>query len=147
MVRPAVILLAVVALASTGCMSRRDTTLTEAQARSSRPQSSLKREIVGYQQIWAQGHGKVGYLITYDVSQGPDKPVTLFFVEDLENVEKGWVTPDGQGMKFHTPETAVASAHRAAFLEVPLPQDDLENQVRRIFDLDPTTPLSFYAGR
>jgi hypothetical protein len=142
--RTTAVLLAVAVLAAPGCASRKEV----ATPRTPPPiKSDLRREIVGYQQIWAEGKGKVGYLITYEVSRGPDTPVTMFFVENPENKEMGWVGPDGNGSRYYTPQDSLVSAKRATFEEIPLPQDDLENQVRRILSLDPKAQLAFYNGR
>ncbi|MHC4923633.1 MAG: hypothetical protein ACYTG4_06080 [Planctomycetota bacterium] len=103
--------------------------------------AALQREVTEFQTVWARGVGMVGYVKTYMVSNPPDAPVELHFVEDMDFREMGWITNSGKGERYQYLEEKQASAHRAAFKRVELPVDTLENQVRRIFGLDPLTDI------
>ncbi len=112
------------------------------EARLRKKETPLRREIRDYRVVYARGMGKIGYLLTYSVSRGPDSPVTMYFAEDLGNREVGWVGEDGQGERWdYTPERESA-ARKEPFRAETLPKDDLEHQVRRIFGLDPLAEIA-----
>lgn len=92
------------------------------------------------QVIWTRG-GKLGYLDTYDVSERNQTAVTLHYVEDLDFRKMGWIADDGQGERFAYPESRLGEAKRTVFERVPLPKDALENQIRRILQVDPKTEI------
>jgi hypothetical protein len=102
----------------------------------------IRREIVGYRTVWLRGSGKVGFVKTYAVSEGTAAPVVIHFCEDTENVERGWVGDDGQGVKYAALENRTGAARREAFDAQDLPVDSLENQVRRILGLDPLADIA-----
>ncbi|MCK6479960.1 MAG: hypothetical protein HUU06_14075 [Planctomycetaceae bacterium] len=99
------------------------------------------------QVVWTRG-GKLGYLKTYDAratdAQGrPGPVVAIHYVEDLEFRQVGWIANDGQAERYAYPPKAEAEARRVVFDRVPLPPGSLEDQVKRILQVEPTTELAF----
>ncbi len=98
------------------------------------------------QVVWTRG-GKLGFLKTYDMAaknqdgrMGPR--VTIHYVEDVDFRRLGWIANDGQAERFDYPVTAEAEAKRVIFDRVPLPPGSIEDQVRRIFQVEPTTEIA-----
>lgn len=98
--------------------------------------------IKDFKVVWTRG-GKLGYLKTYDVSEPGQPKVRIHYVEDVDFRQVGWVADDGQGERFDYPAAAIGEAKRAVFDRIALPVDTIENQVRRIFQVDPETDLAF----
>jgi hypothetical protein len=94
-----------------------------------------------YQVIWTRG-GKLGYLKTFAVAKADESAVTLHTVEDLEFRQRGWIANDGQAERFDYGPDRVREAYRAPFERTVLPLDTLENQIRRIFEIDPLTEIA-----
>jgi hypothetical protein len=94
-----------------------------------------------YQVVWTRG-GKVGYVRTFAVSKPNEPTVDLHYVCGLDFVDMGWVAGDGQAERFVYPEEKIREAKRTSFERETLPADTLENQVRRLLSLAPTTEIA-----
>jgi hypothetical protein len=134
----AAVLLLSAAAAAAGCGSTKDPAPGAAPSAADAPVRKIKASRV----IWTRG-GKVGYLQTYDMAPAGGSPVEIHYAEDLDFRERGWVANDGQGVMFRYPEDEIREAFRAPFFEDPLPTDTIENNVKRIFGLDPRTEIAF----
>jgi len=130
-----------VGFGAAGCRSAKTTPGGTAPASSAKEKTPLRRDIQEYRVIWTRG-GKLGYLKTYAYSRGPDTPVRVHEVENLENRQVGWITDSGEGERFDFLDPSKRASRRVEFERVPLPTDTMENQVRRIFSLDPLTEIA-----
>lgn len=103
--------------------------------------NTVDMKLRNYQVIWTRG-GKLGYLKTFDVSRPEEKPVRLHYVSDLEFRDVGWVADDGQAERFDYMNPETREARRTTFDRVPLPIDTIENNIKRIFLVDPTLEIA-----
>jgi len=113
----------------------------KAPGESDNPTAALDRQTKAVRVIWTRG-GKLGYIYTYDVAQAGDTPVEMHEVEDLEFRMVGWIANDGHAGRYEYPADKIREAQREPFTVVELPLDTLENQVRRILQVDPQTPIA-----
>jgi hypothetical protein len=135
--------LLLLAVLSAACASRKgDAAPGSAHESPASRRQELRREIVGYRTVWLRGSGKIGFVKSYAVSEGTAEPVVIHFCEDVDNIERGWVGDDGQGVKYASLENRTGAARREAFDAQDLPVDSLENQVRRILGLDPLADIA-----
>ncbi len=142
--RPSALLAVALALGAMGCQSRGEMAASRdgSGGGAARTGPALAERPLAYRVVWASGKGRVGYVETREMARGPDRPVTRHVAMDLEFVEVGWYTDAGDGVRYDYPQTSVKSAFQEQFLPETLPVDTLDNQVRRIFRLDPTTPIT-----
>jgi len=124
-------LAAAAALGAAGCRSSGGT----GSAASAGP-DAVGMRIRNYQVIWTRG-GKLGYLKSYDVAKPAESSVIIHYVTDLDFRDRGWIANDGQAERFEYSDPAHREALRSAFERVPLPVDTIENQIKRIFMVDP----------
>ena len=104
----------------------------------------VRMDIRNYQVIWARG-GKLGYLRTYDVTDGSKESgaaVPIHYVLDLDlKTDRGWVSDNGLGERFEYPAPRMREALRSPFERVTLPVDSVENQIKRILGVDPALEI------
>jgi hypothetical protein len=133
-----VLAIAAAALAPSGC---RTSKRAEGLERPAEYATDLRMEARDYRVIWTRG-GKLGFLQTFAVSEPRGPTVTMHHVLDTEFRQVGWIANDGQGERFVYPAERIGEAKRTTFERVVLPVDTLENQVRRILGVDPTTEIA-----
>jgi len=139
--RPVLVLAVAAAAAAAAlpaCGSKRT---AEPAGRPKEYESALSLRIKDYRVVWTRG-GRLGYLQSYDASEAEGPTVTLHKVLDNDFREMGWFADDGQGERFVYPPRKVGEALRTAFQREVLPVDSLENQVKRILGLAPTTEIA-----
>jgi hypothetical protein len=123
------------ALGAAGCRSRGAGT-------SPGGEDDVGMALTNYQVIWTRG-GKLGYLRTWDVARGKETSVQIHYVLDLDlRTERGWVSDNGLGERFEYPESKIREARREPFERVTLPEDSIQNQIKRILRVDPATEIA-----
>jgi hypothetical protein len=132
----AILAAALVAAAALGAAGCRSSSATAGTRTTVYDPNTVDMKIRNYQVIWTRG-GKLGYLKTFDVSRPEEKSVRLHYVTDLEFRDVGWIADDGQGERFDYLDPETREARRVAFERVALPVDTIENQIKRIFMVDP----------
>ena len=108
----------------------------------------IKRQVKEYHVILSAHNGPIGYLKTFDVTEGGGPSYEWNYVYDKNWKELGFVDQFGTATKYHYYAPSEQAQQNLDLRATKLPSDSLSANVLRMMDIDPSTDeLTFPIAR